>query len=274
MTRTLLKHTKPFILSILVIIASMLSLPSYAIDYNYQNCPAWAVGTRYDTNQCVWYSNAFYSVLAAHTAQSDWTPHKAPTLWQLQPAAGTAPSCADYREGLVYSLHQKVVYKGTTYRAIQAHTAYPGAEWYPNKSPTLWQKDPVTCQTETWDRGSTLKGTDANNNGIRDDIDAWIRRNFSDPKEIKAVEQAAKSLQSMILVNKTDRFALKEVSIAGGKSIHCLHSIFQGGRQSEVALFLESMTSNTKERLQAYLNYNKARNGTTSTAPRGDTCEK
>lgn len=150
--------------------------------YNYQTCKDWTVGTRYEVNQCVAYHNAFYSVLAGHTAQGDWTPHKAPTLWQLQPAAGTAPNCADYREGLKYALHQKVVHQGKTYRAIQAHTAYPSAGGEPDRAPTLWQIDPVACQTETWDRGSTLKGTDADNNGIRDDIDAWIRRNFSDPK--------------------------------------------------------------------------------------------
>jgi hypothetical protein len=274
MTRTLLKHTKPFILSILAIMASLISLPSYAIDYNYQNCPAWAVGTRYDTNQCVWYSNAFYSVLAAHTAQSDWTPHKAPTLWQLQPAAGTAPSCADYREGLVYSLHQKVVYKGTTYRAIQAHTAYPGAEWYTNKSPTLWQKNPVACQTETWDRGSTLKGTDANNNGIRDDIDAWIRRNFSDPKEIKAVEQEARTYQRAVLIDPLDKITLKNVSYEGTAAVHCMVNTLPFAAAYQASKFMESMTTNTKGRLQAYLAYNAALSGTSSTLPRGDTCEK
>lgn len=36
---------------------------------------------------------------------------------------------------------------------------------------------------------------------------------------------------------------------------------------------LEAMTTNTKKRLLAYLAYNKARSGTVSTMPKGDTCD-
>jgi hypothetical protein len=36
---------------------------------------------------------------------------------------------------------------------------------------------------------------------------------------------------------------------------------------------LESMTTNTKERLQAYLAYNKAQSGSVSTEPEGATCD-
>jgi hypothetical protein len=78
----------------------------------------------------------------------------------------------------------------------------------------------------------------------------------------------------MILVSKTDRFALKEVSIAGARSVNCIIDVLGNGEGSEAPRFLESMSSNTKARLQAYIAYNKARNGTSSTFPRGDTCEK
>lgn len=175
---------------------------------------------------------------------------------------------------MVYGLNQKVVYQGKTYRAIQAHTAYAGAEWYPNKSPTLWQIDPVACQTETWDRDLTLKGTDANNNGIRDDIDAWIRRNFSDPKEIKAVEQKARNLQSMILVDKKNIQALKDVDYASNKSVNCLFSQFSPNKLGKISSTLRGYTMNTKNRLQSYLAFSEALNGTSSTSLRGDTCEK
>ncbi|MEV4510658.1 carbohydrate-binding protein, partial [Dactylosporangium sp. NPDC049525] len=56
-------------------------------------------------------------------------------------AACTAPVWA---EGNTYTAGTQVTYQGHTYRALQTHTAYPGAGWTPSTTPALWT-DLGTC---------------------------------------------------------------------------------------------------------------------------------
>jgi chitin-binding protein len=45
----------------------------------------------------------------------------------------------EWREGATYSAGQAVAYQGRNYRCLQSHTAWAGAGWTPDVSPTLWQ---------------------------------------------------------------------------------------------------------------------------------------
>src|SRR3954470_22877618 len=56
-------------------------------------------------------------------------------------AACTAPAWA---EGNTYTAGTQVTYQGHTYKALQTHTAYPGAGWTPSSTPALWS-DLGTC---------------------------------------------------------------------------------------------------------------------------------
>ncbi|QLG89968.1 chitinase C-terminal domain-containing protein [Chitinibacter bivalviorum] len=54
----------------------------------------------------------------------------------------TAPpvaSCTVWTEGASYKAGDVVSYKGVTYTALSAHTAYVGAGWTPDTTPTLWK---------------------------------------------------------------------------------------------------------------------------------------
>jgi hypothetical protein len=44
-------------------------------------------------------------------------------------------------------------------------------------------------------------------------------------------------------------------------------------KPQEILNKIEAITFNTRERALAYVNYNKARSGSVSTAPSGDDCE-
>nr|WP_185034812.1 glycosyl hydrolase family 18 protein [Actinomadura coerulea] len=63
-----------------------------------------------------------------------------------QPAAGIACTYPAWAEGTSYKVGDKVVYSGRGYEAIVAHTAYPGANWNPASTPTLW-RELGTCDT-------------------------------------------------------------------------------------------------------------------------------
>ncbi|QKG23227.1 carbohydrate-binding protein [Actinomadura verrucosospora] len=67
-------------------------------------------------------------------------------------SARSAPSIActyaAWAEGTAYKVGDKVTYKGDGYEALVAHTAYPGANWNPASTPTLW-RDLGACDAST-----------------------------------------------------------------------------------------------------------------------------
>src|SRR5690349_6563553 len=67
-------------------------------------------------------------------------------------SARSAPSIActyaAWAEGTTYKVGDKVTYKGDGYEALVAHTAYPGANWNPASTPTLW-RDLGACDVST-----------------------------------------------------------------------------------------------------------------------------
>lgn len=127
------------------------------------------------------------------------------------------------------------------------------------------------------EREPTLGGIDVNGDGVRDDIEQYIVKKYSEPAQRKAAMQTAEVFQKMLLVDKSDVAALDAVSEAGSRAIVCAKAAFATSdgaiEQYRMNTDLESMTANTKARLIAYLAYNKARNGTVSTMPPGDTCD-
>ena len=120
------------------------------------------------------------------------------------------------------------------------------------------------------DRTNTLRGIDSDNNGIRDDIDAYINTHYSKDREHAAVSQVARSFQKELLVDTSNMAQVREVDRESGRAINCLGDIFHSGSPSSE---IKSLTTNTKKRLLQYLKYNKALDGTTWSVPEGDTCE-
>lgn len=120
------------------------------------------------------------------------------------------------------------------------------------------------------DRTNTLAGVDSDNNGIRDDIDAYINTHYSKPKEHDSVVQTARNLQQALLVNKADINKVREVARKSMRATNCEGDVFNLGDPSNE---IESLTTNTKARLLEYLRYSKALDGTAMSWPEGDTCE-
>lgn len=124
------------------------------------------------------------------------------------------------------------------------------------------------------DRSIGISGPDSDNNGIRDDIDSYISNNYS-PNQQDSAKQMARAFQNILTVDQYDDNALNEASTAQFKALVCAAEIFEPNRGDgyKMADTIESLTTNTKERLLAYLNYNSARSGSVSSYPEGDTCE-
>jgi hypothetical protein len=127
------------------------------------------------------------------------------------------------------------------------------------------------------ERGPTLEGVDANGNGVRDDIDAYIDRNYSTEPQRRAARQMAAHFQRTLLVDKSDRQALKRESVLGSRAVGCLYARFDGTNGSKhpaaVGHELEAINANTKERLKAYLAYSKGLDGAVISMQEGDICD-
>ncbi len=127
------------------------------------------------------------------------------------------------------------------------------------------------------DRTGTVAGTDANSNGVRDDVDAFIVSSYSAPSQRAAATQFAAVLQSAMLVDASNTSEVKAISVRGARAVNCIYTRFDGsGDTRQPGLVVEeirSVSTNTKLRLLAYLSYSKALDGTSGALPEGDTCE-
>lgn len=127
------------------------------------------------------------------------------------------------------------------------------------------------------DRTATLRGTDSDSNGVRDDVDAYIAATYPAQGQKTAAHQFANVLQAALEVNSSDLSAVKSVSINGTRAVNCIFRKFDGSAGSKqpalVVEELRAVSTNTKARLLAYLAYAKALDGTSGAMPEGDTCE-
>ncbi len=126
------------------------------------------------------------------------------------------------------------------------------------------------------DRSPDVKGPDANNNGVRDDIEAWIAALPITDKQKKAAMQKARGLQVKMTVDLTDQAALQRAADSSMAATSCIWDVFEPNPQngSDLSGKIESMTANTRERAQRYIQYNTARSGSVTSLPEGNTCEE
>lgn len=124
------------------------------------------------------------------------------------------------------------------------------------------------------DRSSDIAGPDANRNGVRDDVEAWVHSRPVSDIQRKALMQTARALQSTLLVDLMDDAALTLRGERLMAAANCGGSSFvPATTYYGFAGKLEAMTANTRERAKRYMDYNSARSGSSATYPAGDTCE-
>ena len=126
------------------------------------------------------------------------------------------------------------------------------------------------------DRTNTVAGIDADQNGIRDDIQAYINATYPVPEQQKAVSQYARSLQAKLLVNPKDEYQVRASSDASGKGMSCIYEKFPVDNSPQAARIVReifSLTTNTKQRLKAYMTFNQAMDGAVISLPTGKVCD-
>ncbi|ARP38395.1 chromosome partitioning protein ParA [Vibrio syngnathi] len=121
------------------------------------------------------------------------------------------------------------------------------------------------------DRSDSLTGTDANNDGIRDDIEAFIDALEVTEPVRKALKQNAHYTQENLyhdFSQKTDANIKKALYISDkyGKVIACKEFVgIDVDDRINTSNTITSLTYNTKARTMAYLAYNHLQDGSVST---------
>ena len=125
------------------------------------------------------------------------------------------------------------------------------------------------------DRSTSIAGPDTNNNGIRDDIDAWIAALPITDVQKKAAQQTARVRQSELLVDLTNNTEHDRLGVLASRSTKCLRLVFMPDYQKgyDLSSQIEAITANTKERAKQYLAFNRAVSGSVVSSVSGDTCE-
>lgn len=125
------------------------------------------------------------------------------------------------------------------------------------------------------DRTATLAGTDANGDGVRDDVAVWIGTQGYAAELSKAANQLAKAYQSVLTVTVTDEAALRTARLASSDAVECIMQKAASVEAGYKAVAdLRRVTMNTTTRVDAYLAYVEKVNDTVARAPQGDGCTK
>jgi len=125
------------------------------------------------------------------------------------------------------------------------------------------------------DRTDTNSGIDNDKNGIRDDIDAYILKQYPNEQQRRAVKQLAKGLQAYLVADSTDSIVVKKVAHENARSMACVFSKFEDGigPNGDISDEVFAITTNTKKRLLAYYVFDKALFGTVTSSPNKDFCD-
>lgn len=122
------------------------------------------------------------------------------------------------------------------------------------------------------DRSASIAGPDADGNGVRDDLDAYIDSLPDTPEQKKALKQDARHYMTLLTVNVSDKNAVHQAFQMGMDSSKCVFSKYDAAVAGNKVGNMEKLSINTKERLGAYMKFNAAISGTSATLPNGDGC--
>ena len=124
----------------------------------------------------------------------------------------------------------------------------------------------------TLDITTSLTGTDADGNGVRDDLDKYVAGLADSSAEKKALIQEAQAIQASLVVDLTQQPQLLVVRTNMARAVNCVWTVYPKGEQHEKVALIQELSINTLTRLKAYEAFNSSQNGITQTLLDGSTC--
>ncbi|HEY5514548.1 MAG TPA: hypothetical protein VIK40_12975 [Geomonas sp.] len=119
---------------------------------------------------------------------------------------------------------------------------------------------------------STIAGPDLDNNGVRDDVDAYINALPDNSSQKSALRQTHSAISNAMLADTTNQNALVAATRKIANATACIHAKYDSTTASNKNSEMEKITVNTKGRFRAYEKFSAAISGTTFVLPEGDGC--
>ena len=116
------------------------------------------------------------------------------------------------------------------------------------------------------DRTDTIAGVDANHDGVRDDIEAWIARLPDNEEQKYWLGRVHTAVTNSMLVDVKDEYALREVANDITLTTDCQMDAYPPDTSLGYhrGADIEKLTVNTRARQKAYRRFNASQNGTVS----------
>jgi hypothetical protein len=112
------------------------------------------------------------------------------------------------------------------------------------------------------DRSDSIAGTDANANGVRDDIERYIEKKPDTQPQKNSLKALSRALTKSMTIDTKDKNALRDVTNSINISTGCIWKTYgTGAVASPLGDEIEKLTVNTRRRYDAYMKYNSAMNG-------------
>lgn len=119
------------------------------------------------------------------------------------------------------------------------------------------------------DRSTSLLGTDADGNGVRDDIDAYINSLPDTSVQKKALRQDAVAMNEILVVDVTNPSAVTSAMNKSMAATACAFEVYPNTGGPDIQKYI----INTKERFNAYMRFDRAVSGKAwGFPPKGSAC--
>jgi len=124
------------------------------------------------------------------------------------------------------------------------------------------------------DQSATAAGTDANDDGIRDDIKNFIDNMVATPSQRSALTDIAKIMQEIQVASELNEVTALDFSNRLLRPVVCLADEYNNPSNASQALAkIEAFTANTRTRAEKYHLYNQLRDGAVTRLPQTITCQ-
>jgi hypothetical protein len=100
------------------------------------------------------------------------------------------------------------------------------------------------------DAGLTI--IDANNNGVRDDVDALIRSKYTTTTHLSAATQYARAVQMAVTASAPSTSNIPIIATALVEAVDCAFAQMGASNSAAMISDVRAATTNTKERFMAY----------------------
>lgn len=123
------------------------------------------------------------------------------------------------------------------------------------------------------DRTTSVAGTDANNNGVRDDVDRYIDTKSDNPVQKLSLRMTSKAMSAAMTSNPSDTSAINNATNKLNMAVACIWKNYPSDIADTMVLEMRKVTVNTKERYDAYMKYSGLVSGTVIKLPKETICE-